>query len=515
MAMPSSSSFISSYYTLIFPFLAAVIFLSFSKRKRRPNLPPGPPGWPIVGNLFQVSRSGKPFFQYVDEVLRPNYGPIFTLKMGARTLIVLTDADLAHEAFIEKGATFATRPAENPTRAIFSCNKFTVNAALYGPVWRSLRRNMVQNMLGSGRVKEFRRLRESSMNTLVARIRAEAGENGEGPVWVLQNARFAFFRILLAMCFGFEMDDDTVDEMDRVLKSVLMVLDPRIDDFLPILRPFFLKQRNRAAAVRKEQVDAIVPLIKRRRRMLQDHVLDPKAMSFSYLDTLFELRVDGRDSGPSDPELVTLVSEFVNGGTDTTATAVEWGIAQLIANPEVQGNLYAEVAAVVGGSGRKIGEEDVESMPYLQAVVKEILRKHPPTYFTLSHAVTEPATLGGYDVPTDASVEVFLPAIGEDPRIWSDPGRFEPGRFASGREEADITGVTGVKMLPFGGGRRICPGLGLASVHLHLMMARMVQEFEWSAFPPAAEIDFEGRMAFTVVMKHSLRAIVKPRPQSR
>ncbi|KAL9422356.1 hypothetical protein AB3S75_034597 [Citrus x aurantiifolia] len=465
---------------LFFTFLAfllsgLIFFLASRKTKsKRPNLPPGPPGWPVVGNLFQVARSGKPFFKYVDDLL-PIYGPIFTLRMGTRTMIILSDAKLVHEALIEKGSLFATRPRENPTRTIFSCNKFTVNAALYGPVWRSLRRNMVQNMLSSSRIREFREVRNKAMDKLINRLKAEA-EATNGIVWVLKNARFAVFCILLAMCFGIDMDEKTIEKMDQVMKSVLIVLDPRIDDYLPILSPFFSKQRKRAREVRKEQVDFMVPFIELRRKMLQNPGSDKTAMSFSYLDTLFDLKIEGRTSGPSNEELVTLCSEFLNGGTDTTATAVEWGIAQLIANPGVQEKVYDEIKRTVGDDpDRKVDEKDVEKMPYLQAVVKELLR------------------------------------IGDDPKLWAHPERFDPERFVSGREDADITGVTGVKMMPFGVGRRICPGLGMATVHVHLMIARMVQEFEWGAYPPKSKLDFTGKLEFTVVMKDALRALIKPR----
>lgn len=507
-----SSASLSSYYHLFFTALAflisGLIFLLTQKSKSKHlNLPPGPPGWPVVGNLFQFSRSGKSFIEYADE-LRLKYGPIFTLRMGARTMIILSDAKLVHEALIEKGVVFATRPSENPTRTIFSCNKFTVNASLYGPVWRSLRRNMVQNMLSSTRLKEFRSVRENAMDTLIERIKAEAKAN-DGVVSVLKTARFAVFCILLAMCFGIEMDEETVEKMDQMMKAVLIVLDPRIDDYLPILSPFFSKQRKRALEVRKEQIDYIVPFIERRRRALENPGSDPQATTFSYLDTLFDLKVEGRKSAPSHAELVSLCSEFLNGGTDTTATAIEWGIAQLIDNPEVQEKLYREVKASVGD--RKVDEKDVDKMPYLQAVVKELLRKHPPTYFSLTHAVTEPTTLAGYDIPTGVNVELYLPAISEDPKLWSDPKKFNPDRFVSGGEEADITGVTGIKMMPFGVGRRICPGLGMATVHVHLMLARMVQEFEWSAYPAGENLDFAGKLEFTVVMKNKLRAKIKPR----
>ncbi|KAK4785700.1 hypothetical protein SAY86_002389 [Trapa natans] len=487
------------------------------RRWRRINLPPGPRGWPVVGNLFQFASSKKPFFEYVDE-LRAKYGPIFTLRMGTRTMIILSDASLVQEALIERGPIFASRPRENPTRAVFSCNKFTVNAAVYGPVWRSLRRNMVQNMLGPARLREFRAVRDSAMDRLVGRLRAEAEANG-GSVGVLRNARFAAFCILLEMCFGLEMDEETVERTDEMMKKVLLTLDPRIDDYLPILSPFFSKQRRRALEVRKQQLDYIVPLIRRRKTAVETPGSDSTAMPFSYLDTLFDLKVDpasGRKTAvPTEAELVTLCSEFLNGGTDTTGTAIEWGVAQLIANPHVQSKLYEEIRSTVGGGvdGKRVDEKDVEKMPYLHAVVKELLRKHPPTYFSLTHAVTEPTKLAGYDIPTDANVEIYLPPISVDPNLWSDPEKFDPDRHtaAAGKEDADVTGVRGVKMIPFGAGRRICPGLAMATVHVHLMLARMVQEFEWRAYRPDSKIDFAAKSEFTVVMKNPLVALIMPR----
>lgn len=383
-----------AYFSLIAFFLSALIFfLIKNPKKLGPKLPPGPPGWPLVGNLFQVACSKKPFFQFIEDQRRI-YGPIFTLKMGTTTMIVLSDSDLIHEALIKKGPIFANRPRENPTRSIFSSNKFSVNAAAYGPVWRSLRRNMVENMLSSGKLKEFRGVRRNAMEKFVERIRAEA-EAQDGVVWVLKNARFAVFWILLTMCFGIEMEEETVEKMDEILKTVLLTLEPRIDDYLPILAPFYSNARNRAVEVRKRQVEFVVRLIERRRRALANPASDGAATSFSYLDTLFDLKFEGggRCSPPTDEELVTLCSEFLNGGTDTTATAIEWGIAQLIANPEVQGKIVEEIKRTVGE--RKVEEADVEKMPYLKAVVKEVLRKHPPTFFALSHSVTEPAILAG------------------------------------------------------------------------------------------------------------------------
>ncbi|KAF7097890.1 hypothetical protein CFC21_099672, partial [Triticum aestivum] len=114
------------------------------------GLPPGPPGWPVVGNLFQVILQRRPFM-YVVRDLREKYGPIFTMRMGQRTLVIVTDADLIHDALVKQGPMFASRPADSPIRLLFSVGKCTVNSAPYGPLWRALRRNFVAEIVSPQR----------------------------------------------------------------------------------------------------------------------------------------------------------------------------------------------------------------------------------------------------------------------------------------------------------------------------------------------------------------------------
>ncbi|KAK9170472.1 hypothetical protein Syun_002612 [Stephania yunnanensis] len=321
-------------------------------------------------------------------------------------------------------------------------------------------------------------------------------EYKKNTVRVLKNARFAVFCILLSMCFGVPMSDEEIEKVDDILKKVLVTLLPRIDDFLPMFGMLFFNQRKRVMEVRRAQIQTILPLIERRRSMIQNLGSDESAPSFAYIDTLFDLKLEGRKSStPSDEELVTLCSEFLDGGTDTTSTAIEWGIGRLIQQPECQSKLFEEIKSTVGD--RKVNEKDIEKMEYLNAFTKELLRKHPPTYFLLTHAVTRPTTLAGYDVPEHTNVEFFSAGISDDSTVWVDPMEFNPDRFLSDKEDADITGVKGVKMMPFGVGRRICPCLGLGTTHISLMIARMVQEFDWSAPPNVRTLDFSEKLEFS------------------
>jgi cytochrome P450 family 77 subfamily A len=518
---PGSPSFVMLAFTAVvatFVVAVAVAVVRYNRRYRGLRLPPGPPGWPVVGNLFQVAFSGKLFIHYIRDLCQ-EYGPILTLRMGERTLVVISSAELAHEALIEKGREFASRPRENTTRNIFSSNKFTVNSALYGAEWRALRRNMVSGMLSTSRLREFHHSRMRAMDRFVARMRAEASAADGASVWVLRNARFAVFCILLDMTFGLlDLDEDHIIRVDAVMKRVLLATGVRMDDYLPFLRPFFWRQQRAALAVRREQVDTLLPLINRRRAILRDvrrgAAPDPDVVApFSYLDSVLDLRVEGRGKAVADDDelLVTLCAELINAGTDTTATAIEWAVARIVDSPFIQTRLHEEVMRTVGDA-RPVDDKDTDAMPYLQAFVKELLRKHPPTYFSLTHAAVQPgSTLAGYDVPADANLDIFFPTISEDPKLWDRPTEFDPDRFLSGGETADMTGSAGIRMIPFGAGRRICPGLTMGTTHVALMVARMVQAFEWRAHPSQPTLDFKDKVEFTVVMERPLLAAVKPR----
>ncbi|KAJ6366124.1 hypothetical protein OIU77_002660 [Salix suchowensis] len=187
--------------------------------------------------------------------------------------------------------------------------------------------------------------------------------------------------------------------------------------------------------------------------------------------------------------MVSLCSEFLNAGTDTTSTALQWIIANLVKYQQIQEKLFVEIEGVVQDGEENIKEEEMQKMPYLKAVILEGLRRHPPGHFVLPHAVTE---------------DVIL-------EVWEDPMVFKPERFLeSERETFDITGSREIKMMPFGVGRRICPGYGLAMLHLEYFVANLIWKFEWKAVD-GDDIDLSEKEEFTVVMKNPLQAQVCPR----
>ena len=168
--------------------------------------------------------------------------------------------------------------------------------------------------------------------------------------------------------------------------------------------------------------------------------------------------------------------------------------------------------------GRQVEESDIEKLPYLQAVAKEAMRKHPSLPFGITHGLTQPTTLRGYDIPEDAMMLFHIQAFQNDPEHWDHPETFNPDRFMSAVPNPmhDMTGSHGPRSLdfiPFGCGRRICPGMDLALKHVHLILARWIHTFKWTPVNPGENVDFSDKIEFTLVMTNPLHARIQERSE--
>ncbi|CAD5318374.1 unnamed protein product [Arabidopsis thaliana] len=447
-------------------------------------LPPDPNFFPFLGTLQWLRQGLGGLNNYLRSV-HHRLGPIITLRITSRPAIFVADRSLAHQALVLNGAVFADRPPAAPISKIISSNQHNISSSLYGATWRLLRRNLTSEILHPSRVRSYSHARRWVLEILFDRF----GKNrGEEPIVVVDHLHYAMFALLVLMCFGDKLDEKQIKQ--------------RWEEFFQM---------------RREQHDVLLPLIRARRKIVEERKNrsseeeeDNKVYVQSYVDTLLELELPDEKRKLNEDEIVSLCSEFLNGGTDTTATALQWIMANLVKNPEIQKRLYEEIKSVVGEEAKEVEEEDAQKMPYLKAVVMEGLRRHPPGHFVLPHSVTEDTVLGGYKVPKKGTINFMVAEIGRDPMVWEEPMAFKPERFMGEEEAVDITGSRGIKMMPFGAGRRICPGIGLAMLHLEYYVANMVREFEWKEVQ-GHEVDLTEKFEFTVVMKHSLKALAVPR----
>ncbi|CAA7406776.1 unnamed protein product [Spirodela intermedia] len=477
------------------------------------SLPPGPPAFPVVGNLLWLRHS----FYEIESVLRrlrDTYGPIVTLHIGFVPVVVISDADLAHKILVQRGALFADRPPTLLALRVLHGNQCVVSESHFGPAWRVLRRNMTAVMLHPSRIKEFSHYRRRAGRVLIGELRRQA-DRGE-PVVVLDSFRYAIFSLLCWMCFGENLEEKTVREIQRVQHDITLhfnkvnvfVFFPRVGKYI------FPRLWEMIGETRRRREDLFVPMIKARRERIEEvNRRGEESFQFSYLDSLLNLELpdeEGRSRKLTEEEIICLCSEILSGGTDTTVAVLQSIMANLVKHHDIQAWVYEEISAVVGD--REDMEEDaLGKLPFLRAVIMEGLQRHPPAHFLVSHSPTEDATVGGYLIPRRTTVNVMVTEMNWNSKVWSDPMEFRPERFLLGGEGEglDITCSKEIKMLTFGAGRRACPGLGLAMLHLEYFVANMVREFEWTA--ANREVDMSEQMEFTYVMKTPLKATILPR----
>jgi cytochrome P450 len=482
-----------------------------------PSLPPGLPPLTALGPfvLFGWTNYG---IELIIRTARSWYGRVFTIYFLSTPVIFVADRDVARHVLVQRGAAFADRPPANATTRIFSDDLHTITSAAYGPLWRVLRGNLTAKVLHPSCLRRYAVARRRAVAGLIAGISRQMMREDQGVVVVEELLHGAMFHVLASMCFGDGLDDGVVAAIAALQREFLTsVVGFQVFGAFPAVTKLVYRRRfERMLSIRRRQNELFVPLI-RARKAWRDSAGDGEDFQEEcYADSLLGLRIpeNGGTRNLTEGEMACLCSELLASGTDSTVAVMQWAMANLVARPEIQAKLRAEIDHVIAGAGAAaVEEEHLQQMPYLRAVVLEALRRHPPGRFMLPHAATEAgATLDGFDVPRHASVNFTLTGMAWDGEVWPEPKRFRPERFLPGGEgeDLDLTGRKEIKMMPFSAGRRMCPGMEMALMHLEYFVANLVRELEWKEVP-GEPVDFTERLEMSLVMKRPLRAIVVPR----
>ncbi|XP_061353291.1 cytochrome P450 89A2-like [Gastrolobium bilobum] len=484
-----------------------------SNKNKSIKIPPGPPFIPIITTILWLRKLSN--LEQVLRGLHAKYGPIISIRVVSRPSIFIRDRTLAHHALIQNGSHFSDRPKPLPTVKVFTSEKHNFSTASYGPTWRILRRNLTSEILHHSRVKSFSCARKWVLETLLALLKSDSESNDS--IRVKDHFQYAMFCLLVLMCFGERVDDKKVKDVERVQRKLLLNLHRfnMLNVWPKLTAILFRKRWEELLRLRKEQEDVFVPLIRARKQAKEGKVSDDVNAVVSYVDTLLDLELPEETRKLNEGQMVSLCSEFLNAGTDNTSTALQWIMANLVKYPHVQEKLVEEIRELVGDREEKeVKEEDLVKMGYLKAVILEGLRRHPPGHFLLPHAVTEDVVFKGYLVPKNGTVNFLVADIGWDPEVWEDPMAFKPERFLNQNkaqvEAFDLTGNKEIKMMPFGAGRRMCPGYNLAMLHLEYFVANLVWRFDWKV-SEGGHVDLTEKKEFTTVMKNPLHVHISPR----
>ncbi|XP_021856512.2 cytochrome P450 76AD1-like [Spinacia oleracea] len=473
------------YYTallLLLPLVFTILFLTklFTKSK----LPPGPKPWPIIGNIHMLGD--KPH-QAVAE-LSKTYGPIMSLKLGSNTTIVISSPEVAKEMFLNHDMTVSSRTVPHAGRAS-NHDKFSMVWLPVCPKWRDLRKVATIQLFTNQRLDTSQDVRHKKVKELVEYVQ-QCSQKGL-PVDIGKAAFTTVLNLLSNTFFSMDMASHTSSKSQEFKDLVWNLLEigarPNLSDFFPLVKNLDLQGVLKITRVYMNKLMKIFDDI------IDERLKDQTEVKYDVLDTLLKL-VENNELSLDDVKHL-LVDLFI-AGTDTTSSTLEWTMTEILRNPETNIKAQIEVDKVLG-KDESMQESDITKLPYIQAIVKETLRVHPPAPFLVPHKADKDVQLCNYLVPKNSNIWVNVWSIGRNPSVWPNPELFSPERFL----DNDI-GFKGrdFELIPFGTGRRMCPGMNLAYRMTHLMLATLLHSFSWEYGHGSSpkDIDMEEKFGITL-----------------
>ncbi|XP_074316537.1 drimenol monooxygenase-like [Silene latifolia] len=458
---------------LVLCFIGLVIYFLNTKTPRKSNtrkLPPSPsPTLPIFGNLFCVGRL---LHRSLAELAKI-HGPIMFLKLGQLPTVVFTSADVAKEALQKHDLMFSNKTVFDAAQA----SNHHENSLIFLPPipkWRNLRKISNTHIFYARKLDASRYIRENKVKDLYSYVQncANTGmvvDIGQAGFTVVLNV---LSTTLISLDLGVP-DSELSSSFRKTFRHILEELGkPNISDYFPILKKLDVQGIKRRTTIHLQKI------LNMFNDVIQERLRNRGVPNYVRCDDVLEALLDMK---PNDAEYIEasaiphLFLEYLIAGVDTISNTFEWAMAELIHNPSKLKTLQAELQKTVG-KGNSVRECHITELPYLQAIVKETLRLHPPLPIPIPRKTDSDVNMSGYTIPKNVMVLFNVWAIGRDPTTWDKPDEFEPERFIG--SEIDVKGHN-FELIPFGSGRRICPGIPLAIRMIPLMLASLIHEFDW------------------------------------
>ncbi|KAL3645346.1 hypothetical protein CASFOL_010526 [Castilleja foliolosa] len=477
--------------------------ISLFLKKPSSKMPPGPTGLPLVGNLLSLDPELHTYFAS----LARTYGPIYKLKLGNKTGIVITSPAIAKQVLRDHDTTFANRDVPVAGKEL-TYGGLDIAWSPYGPEWRMLRKICVREMLGGHTLDSVYSLRRREIRERVKYLYGQAGS----PVDFGEQTFLTMLNVITSMMWGGTVMGEKRAGLGAEFKNVVgemtgLVGMPNLSDFYPGLERFDLQGIQKKMKKLVKRLDEIfVSVIDQR---LRSNGNGDEGLSTDFLQFLLEMKDNNGDDAKTPFTMIhlkALLMDMVVGGTDTTSNAMEFALAEMMNKPEILTKVQQELDTVVG-KDKIVEESDINNLPYLHSVMKEVLRLHPTLPLLIPHCPTETCNVAGYTIPKGARVFVNVWAIHRDPSIWDDPLEFRPERFSDGKW--DYSGNE-FSYLPFGSGRRICAGIAMAERMFMFSLASFVHSFDWS-LRDGEKMDVTEK--FGIVLKKKVPLIAIPTPR--
>ncbi|KAG9443053.1 hypothetical protein H6P81_018907 [Aristolochia fimbriata] len=473
----------------LFCFIVVILKMikkGYSGSSKPPKLPPGPWQLPVIGSIHHMnSKSGQTLPHHTLRDLAKKYGPLMHLQMGEVPLVVASTAEAAKEIMKTHDLNFATRP-EMPTIKYISYGYTDIVFAPYGAYWRQMRKICMLELLALKRVESFRFIREEEVLRMLHYIN-DVSCSTNSPVNLTRMFYSLTNNIAARAAFGFrskyiDMFLSAIKDATRAASGFSVV------DLFPSskLLLWITGMKDKLEKNHKELDHIISDILAECRhrnnskKRSETANIGVREVDENFIETFLRLQQHGNLEVPiTDNNIKAVVLDMFTAGTDTSATVLGWTMSELMRNPVILMKAQKEVRDVVGVK-EKVSEADIQHLEYLKLIVKETLRLHPPVPLLLPRENREKKCLVmGYELPTYTKVIVNVWALGRDPLYWGDDAEiFRPERFADKYYSVDYKG-TNFEFLPFGAGRRMCPGVAFGMASVELPLALLLYHFNW------------------------------------
>ncbi|GIY18589.1 cytochrome P450 2A9 [Caerostris darwini] len=471
---------------IILTFFIILVSLWFALKKNSRKYLPGPIGLPIVGYIPFLTK--KPYVKLTE--LSKIYGPVYSVRMGSRNVVVITDFEIVKEAFSKDA--FMGRPPELP----FELSEETIKTGAFNDMpWKEQRRFSLHKLrdLGFGKTKMEEHIKEEILE-LIDRMSEQVGK----PFKFSYILAPSVSNNIASLVFGRRMKyndperqklDQTIREIGRLAGSISWNM------YFPYLKRFMdffnIGSKGRLTKMLRELKDYC-------RKEIEKHesTLDPNNIR-DFMDG-YIMEINKKINDPNTTfkkEVLTDLSRlFFGAGSETVRVTVDWMLLTCASRPEVQKRIHAEIDEAIGHD-RFPTWQDRLSMPYTEAALAEIMRWKTIVPLNVLRYTLQDTELNGYFIPKHSQVLAVLWAIDNDVQLWGeDVHEYKPERFLSKDGQKCVKPEYAI---PFSVGKRSCPGKTLAEIEIFLYVVTILQKFVISV-PPGKEINFEANLGSTL-----------------
>ncbi|KAL9447848.1 hypothetical protein AB3S75_015342 [Citrus x aurantiifolia] len=515
LVSPQTSAIAAILITLLIILYTSLLvsrnLLSKYTSKKKREAPEAGGSWPVIGHLHLLGGPEPP--HWVLGKMADEYGPIFKIKMGINRALVVSNWEMAKECLTTHDKVFASRP-KTLAMEILGYNFSMFGFSPYGSYWRETRKIATLELLSNHRLGKLMHVREYELKTSLKDLYELWDKNKSTNKMLLVEMRRWFTdtirNVVLRMIVGKGCDSVDGEEWIELLTRFSEMSGKFVvSDALPFLRWLDIGGDERSMKKIAKELDIVVQgwLEEHKRKRDSQEI---KEEELDFMSVMLSILGDTKQYSGRDVDTVNKATcmGLVLAATDNTAITLTWVMSLLLNHRDILNKAQNELDILVG-TKRQVNESDIKNLVYLQAILKEAMRLYPASPLLIPHKSIEECTISGYNVPTSTQLVINVWKLQRDPHVWEEPCKFQPERFLTRHKDIEVRGQN-FELLPFGSGRRTCPGVSFALQVMEFTLAALLHGFDF-ATPSNEPLDMGEGLGLSLQKARPLEVLIAPR----